>query len=50
MSSEKNRPQEKHWWKEDDEGCNTDINLKAEYDWEDKTIRNINVRLGVVEE
>ena len=27
-----------------------DRNLKAEYDWEDKTIRNINARLGVEEE
>ena len=50
MSSKKNRPQETHWWEEEDEGYNTDINLKAEYDWEDKTIGNINARLGIEEE
>ena len=50
MSSKKNRPQEKDWWKQEDEGYNTDRNLKAEYDWEDKTKRMIKERLGVVEE
>jgi hypothetical protein len=44
MSSEKKRPQEKHWREEEDEGYNSDLNLKAEYDWEDKTIENISVR------
>jgi hypothetical protein len=29
MSSEMNRPQEKHWWEEEDEGYNTDRNLEA---------------------
>jgi hypothetical protein len=38
MSSEKNRPQEKNWWEEEDKGYNTDRDLKSEYDWEDKTI------------
>ena len=50
MSSKKNRPQEKDWWKQEGEGYNTDRNLKAEYDWEDKTKRMIKERLGVVEE
>ena len=50
MSSKKNRPQEKQWWEEEDEGYNSDLNLKTEYDWEDKTIGNINARLGVEEE
>ena len=40
----------KHWWEEEDEGYNSDLNLKAEYDWEDKTIENISVRLGMEEE
>ena len=50
MSSEKNRPQKKHWWEEEDEGYNTDRNLKAEYDWENKTIGKIKERLGVEEQ
>ncbi len=50
LSSKKNRPQEKHWWEQEDEEYNTDRNLKAEYDWEDKTKRVIKERLGVVEE
>jgi hypothetical protein len=29
---------------------NSDLNLKAEYDWEDKTIENISVRMGIEEE
>jgi hypothetical protein len=33
LSSKKNRPQEKQLWEEEDEGCNLDLNLKAEYDW-----------------
>jgi hypothetical protein len=35
MSSEKNRPQEKDWWEQEDEEYNRDRKLKAEYDWED---------------
>ena len=50
LSSEKNRPQEKHWWEQEDKGYNTDRNLKAEYDWDDTTKRVIKERLGVVEE
>ncbi len=50
MSSEKNIWQEKHWWEEEDEGYNSDLNLKVEYDWEDKTIENISVRLWMEEE
>ncbi len=50
MSSEKNRPQEKHWWEVEDEGYNSDLNLKAEYDWEDKTIENISAIMGIEEE
>ena len=50
MSSQKNRPQEKHWWEQEDKGYNTDRNLKAEYDWEDKTKRMIKERLGILEE
>jgi hypothetical protein len=40
----------KHWWEEEDEGYNSNLNLKAEYDWEDKTIENISMRLGMEEE
>ncbi len=43
-------PQENDWWEQEDEGYNTDGNLKAEYYWEDKTKRVIKERLGVVEE
>ena len=50
MSSEKNRPQENDWWEQEDKVYNTDRNLKAEYDQEDKTKRMIKERLGVVEE
>jgi hypothetical protein len=41
MSSKKNRHQEKNWWEDEDKGYNTDRDLKAEYDWEDKTIGKI---------
>ena len=50
MSSQKVRPQEKHWWEQEDKGYNTDRNWKAEYDWEDKTKRMIKERLGILEE
>ncbi len=50
MISKKNRPQEKHWWEEEDEGYEMNRNLKAEYDWEDKTTGKIKARLGVKEE
>jgi hypothetical protein len=50
MSSKKNRPQEKNWWEEEDKGYNTDRDLKAEYDWEDKTIGKNKERLGMEEE
>jgi hypothetical protein len=50
MSNKKNVPQEKHWWEQEDEGYNTDRNLKAEYDWEKKNKKLIKERLGVVEE
>ena len=50
MSCEKNSPQEKHWWEEEDKGYNTDRDLMAEYDWEDKTIGKIKERLGLEEE
>jgi len=50
MSSQKVRPQEKHWWEQEDKGYNPDRNLKAQYDWEDKTKRMIKERLGILEE
>ena len=50
MSSEKNGPQEKDCWEQEDKGYKTDRNLKAEYDWEDKAKRMIKERLGRVEE
>ncbi len=31
MSSEKNIRRKKHWWEEEDEGYNSDLNLKAQY-------------------
>jgi hypothetical protein len=51
MSSKKNSPQQNPWWEVEDEGNNTDLNLKAKYDcWEDKTIGKIKERLGLEEE
>ena len=47
--SEENWPQEKDWWEQEDEGYNTHIYLKAEYDWEDETKRIIKERLGLVD-
>ncbi len=50
MSSGKNKPKEKDWQEKEDKGYNTDRNLKAEYDREDKTKRMIKERLGMVED
>jgi len=33
MSSEKNGPQEKDWWEQEDKGYNTDRNLNKGFDW-----------------
>jgi hypothetical protein len=41
MSSKKKIPQEKNWWEEEDKGYNTDRDLKAEYDWEDKQLEKL---------
>ena len=40
MSSKKNSPQKKPWWEVEDEGYDSDLDLKAEYDWEDTTVGN----------
>jgi len=48
MSSEKNVPQEKDWWEQEDEGYNTDSKVNTEFLWEEKTKRIIKDRLGVV--
>ena len=50
MSSERKIHQEKPWWEVEDEGNKTDMDLKAEYDWEDKTIGKIMERLTYEEE
>ncbi len=50
MSSEKNGPQEKNWWEQEDKGYNTDSKVKTEFLWEDETKRIIKERLGVVDE
>jgi hypothetical protein len=47
MSSKKNS--KNPWWEVEDEGYDTDLDLKAEYDWEDKTIGKIKERLGLDE-
>ena len=50
MSSEKTGTQKKAWWEQEDEGYNTDSNVNTEFQWEDKTKRIINERMGVVNE
>jgi len=37
MSSEKNVPQEKDWWEQEDEGYDTDRKVNTEFLWEEKT-------------
>jgi hypothetical protein len=49
MSSKKNSPQIKPWWEVEDEGYDSDLDLKAEYDWEDTTVGKIKERLGIEE-
>jgi hypothetical protein len=48
--SEKNAPQEKVWWEQEDEGYNSDSKVNTDFLWEEKTKRMIKERLGVVEE
>ena len=50
MSSEKTGTQKKAWWEQEDEGYNTDSKVNTEFQWEDKTKRIINERMGVVNE
>ena len=50
MNSEKTGTQKKAWWEQEDEGYNTDSNVNTEFQWEDKTKRIINERMGVVNE
>jgi hypothetical protein len=50
MSSEKNVPQEKDWWEQEDEGYDTDSKVNTEFLWEEKNKRIIKNRLGVVHE
>jgi hypothetical protein len=49
MSSEKNGPQEKDWWEQEDEGYNRDSKVNTVFLWEDETKRIIKERLGVVD-
>ena len=37
MSSEKNGPQEKEWWEQEDKEYDTDSKVNTEFLWEDKT-------------
>jgi len=46
ISSEKNVPQEKNWW-EQEEGYDTDSKVNTEFLWEEKTKRIIKDRMGV---
>ncbi len=50
MSSEKNGPQEKDCWEQEDKGYDTDSKVNTEFLWEDKTKWIIKERLGVVDE
>ena len=50
MSSEKNGPQEKEWWEQEDKEYDTDSKVNTEFLWEDKTKWIIKERLGVVDE
>ena len=49
ISSEKNVPQEKDWW-EQEEGYDTDSKVNTEFLWEEKTKQLIKDRMGVGEE
>ena len=49
ISSEKNVPQEKDWW-EQEEGYDTDSKVNTEFLWEEKTKRIIKDRMGVGDE
>ena len=49
MSSEKNVPQEKDWWEQEDKGYNTDNKVKTEFPWGENTKKMIKERLGVVD-
>jgi len=49
ISSEKNVPQEKDWW-EQEEGYDTDSKVNTEFLWNEKTKRIIKERMGVGDE
>ena len=49
ISSEKNVPQEKDWW-EQEEGYNTDSKVNTEFLWNEKTKKIIKDRMGVGDE
>ncbi len=49
MSSKKNSPKKKPRWEVEDEGYDSDLDLKAEYDWEDTNVGKIKERLGIEE-
>jgi hypothetical protein len=49
ISSEKNVPQEKDWW-EQEEGYDTDSKVNTEFLWNEKTKRIIKDRMGVGDE
>ena len=49
MISEKNVPQEKDWW-EQEEGYDTDSKVNTEFLWEEKTKQIIKDRMGVGDE
>ena len=50
MSKEKNVPQEKDCWEQEDKGYDTDSKVNTEFLWEEKTKRIIKDRLGVEHE